>query len=134
MFEVKNVTTKEGLKKLYEGSALTSEGFVMSDENIEFYIKWLKVNGAEPKDPLTLYLTKGKFMNDTFGFTGDNAYPDDLNIVSIELDDLENWGAIVMPRFQMGLRWLDDCINNSLYREDKGSWEDEEPELFAKND
>lgn len=133
MYKLEDVTTVKQLKKLYDGSALTSEGTSLDKENLEWLVNWLKENGAEPKEDLTIYVTKGKLMNDTFELTGDNRYPDDLNIISIDLDDLGNWAAIITKRFSLHLRWMDDVICNNLSREGKGSWEEEDPELFKED-
>ena len=134
MYKLEDVTTVEQLKKLYDGSALTFEGTSTDDENMTFLVEWLKKTGANPIDDIPVYVTKGKLMNDTFELTGDNAYPDDLSIVSVELDDLENWGAIVTERFKLHGRWMDDVIVNNLSREGKGSWEDEDPALFGRSE
>ena len=58
-------------------------------------------------------------MNLAYGLTGDNAYRDDLHIVSVKLSDIENVGAIVIPRFQVGGRWFDDIVANNRRREEE---------------
>ena len=62
-------------------------------------------------------MTKGKLANCEWGLTGDNAYQNDLNIVSVKLDDMENRNKIVMARFQVGARWMDDIHDNNVIRE-----------------
>ena len=42
-------------------------------------------------------------------------YSDDLNIVCVDLNDLENFNKIVLHRFEVGARWLDDIISNLNY-------------------
>ena len=52
-------------------------------------------------------------MNNKYGLTKDNAYPNDLNIVSIKLEDIKEVNRIVVPRFAIGARWFDDIVNNN---------------------
>lgn len=62
-------------------------------------------------------IIKGKTMNDVYMLTGNNKYPDDCTIVSIKLEDMENSMAVVIPRFNIGARWLDDIVMNNATRE-----------------
>jgi hypothetical protein len=64
-----------------------------------------------------VYVTKGSLANSEWHLTGDNAYPGDLNIVSIKLDDMEDFNKVVVPRFQIGARWMDDIYDNNVARE-----------------
>ncbi len=105
------LTTEDELDDL--GSALTIEG--LAEESIPDFFDWI-----EQYTPVTnkvAYITKGKTMNEVYGLTGTNAYPDDCTIVSVKLEDMENFNAIVMPRFQIGARWFDDIVDNNLRRE-----------------
>ena len=52
-------------------------------------------------------------MNNAYGLTGENAYKDELTILSIKLEDIENVGAIIIPRFDIGGRWFDDIVDNN---------------------
>lgn len=99
--EIINVTTKEDLEKLYNCSAMTWEG--LRSDGFE---QALKVCGAEGAKG---YLTKGKTMNELCHLTGNNAYPDDLNIFSID-----NFKGLAM---NYGARWMDDIIDNNARRE-----------------
>lgn len=105
---VKNL---EGLKAL--GSALTIEG--LADEAIPDFLDWIRKYTPILKEDV--YITKGATMNKVLNLTGDNAYSDDLTIVSVRLEDMQNSMAVTMPRFVVGARWLDDIINNNLMRE-----------------
>lgn len=107
------VKTLKELKTL--GSALTIEG--LTDEAIPDFLDWIKKYTPILKEDV--YITKGATMNKVLNLTGNNAYPDDLTIVSVRLDDMQNSSAIIMPRFAIGARWLDDIINNNLMRERK---------------
>ena len=105
------LTTTEELRTL--GSALTMEG--LAEESIPDFIEWIKE--YTPMKSETAYIISGKTMNEVYCLTGDNAYPDDLTIVSIKLEDMEKPMAIIMPRFQIGARWFDDIVENNLRRE-----------------
>lgn len=64
------------------------------------------------------YVTSGKDMNEFCGgLTGDNAYPDDLSIVSIKLSDIKDVSKIILRRFEVGGRWFDDIVDNNRRRE-----------------
>lgn len=109
--EIKTLTELQELENL--GSALTIEG--LAEDSIPDFINWVKE--YTPMKNEKAYIIKGKTMNDVYSLTGNNAYPDDCNIVSIKLNDMENSMAIVMPRFQIGARWFDDIVANNIARE-----------------
>jgi hypothetical protein len=98
------VETKEQLEKLYKSCAITWEGLIIED--LELALK--TVGQSEAKG----YLIKGKVMNEICQLTGDNAYPDFLNIFSIidflEFEDIEN---------NFNARFMDDIINDNAVRE-----------------
>lgn len=95
------------------GSALTIEG--LSEESIPDFMNWVKQYTPMKKE--IAYVIKGKTMNCLYNLTGDNAYPDDCTIVSIKLEDMENYEKIVIPRFEIGGRWFDDIVANNSMRE-----------------
>lgn len=101
LVEPKKVTSLEDLKYLYDHSAMTWEGLRKEDFDLA-----QKTCGGENSIP---YLTKGKVMNELCHLTGDNAYPDDLNIFSV----LPFKGLAM----QYGARWMDDIIDNNARRE-----------------
>ena len=110
--EIINVDSKT-LKELVKGSALTLEG--LAESSFDEFLDWVKdIAGLKTR---RLYVTKGKLANSEWGLTGDNAYQDGLNIVSVKLDDMEDWNKIVMARFQVGARWMDDIRDNNAMRE-----------------
>ena len=104
------------MKELYNGSAFTIEGVVVDKENLEYLYNWFKKYGCDMKQKV-FYNIKGKTMNDTYGLTGSNAYPDDTNILCVKLEDLTNVSAIVVPRFRIGARWFDDVVDNNERRQ-----------------
>lgn len=101
------------LHDLVEHSALTIEG--LATDLIPQFVEWIE--GYTPLKNKTVYVTKGALANREWGLTGRNAYSADLNLVSVKLDDMENFKKIVMPRFQIGGRWMDDIYDNNVRRE-----------------
>ena len=102
MDRIINVTTLEQLKELYDCSAMTWEG--LREEDFELALN--ECGDANAKG----YLTTGKVMNELCNLTGDNAYPDDLHIFSID-----NFKGLAIS---YGARWMDDIIDNNAYSED----------------
>ena len=116
-FRLEYASTDFDLRELYNGSALTFEGCAVDDANMTFLVEWLEESGAAPRSPLPIHVVSGQLMNEVYGLTGDNAYPDDLNIVSVMLSDMESASAIIMKRFELGGRWFDDIVDNNEMRE-----------------
>ena len=112
-----NVFTEEQLDELYNESALTWEGLSTSEENLNAVLEWLKdhnaiIDGTEP----TFHITTGRLMNKYYGLTGDNAYQNDLNLVSVtNIDQMK----VAIPRFEVGGRWFDDIVGNNARREEE---------------
>ena len=110
-----NVTTKQQLNALYNQSALTWEGLSADEENLNAVRDWLKEYKAFlHDDEPTFHIITGEFMNEQYGLSGDNAYPEDLTIVSVT--DI-NQMTITIPRFEVGGRWFDDIVDNNARRE-----------------
>ena len=99
--EIINVTTKEQLKELYNCTAMTWEGLI--EEDFETALNMCGAEGAKG------YVTKGAVMNKICKLTGSNAYPDDLDIFSID----KFKGLAIM----YGARWMDDIIANNADRQ-----------------
>lgn len=108
--EIKTLTTLEELESL--GSALTMEG--LAEDSISEFIDWVKQ--YTPMKSETAYIIKGKTMNDVYMLTGNNKYPDDCTIVSIKLEDMENYEKIVILKFEIGGRWFNDIVANNSMR------------------
>lgn len=115
----KIIETKEkDFDYLYKQSALTFEGCALDEENLKFLEKWLKDCGAQPKECIRIYNTKGSKMNRHYGLSFFNSYQEDLNIISIPLEDLQNPPALFAKRFELGGRWFDDVVDNNQRREE----------------
>ena len=99
--EIIKVETKEQLKALNDCSAMTWEGLIEEDFGAA-----LDMCGAEGAKG---YVTTGKVMNEICHLTGNNAYPDDLTIFSIDRFK----GLAIM----FGARWMDDIVSNNADRE-----------------
>lgn len=113
--EIRTLKELDELRNL--GSALTIEG--LTEDSIPDFINWVKEH--TPMKNEIVYVIKGKTMNRVYGLTGKNAYPDDLTIVSIKLEDMENSMAVVAPRFEIGARWFDDIVMNNAMRESENN-------------
>ena len=111
--EIKTLTTKEELKKLEDDSALTIEG--LTEESIPDLIDWVKQ--YTPLINENVYVVKGKTMNEVYGLTESNAYPNDCTLVSIKLVDMENYEKIILSRLEIRGRWFDDIVDNNLRRQ-----------------
>ena len=116
---MKTVSVKTHEELVALGSALTWEGLKIDEECLQQVKDWMVENGARLKDDAPVYVTKGKDMNAAEGLTGSNAYPDDLNIVSFKLEDIENAMALAIPRFSVQGRWMDDILDNNRRREEE---------------
>ena len=111
-FEIERVTTREQLDKLYENWAFTIEG--LAEESIPDLMNWLKNNTTFKTDKPIVYVTSGAVMNKKYSLKGDNAYSDEINIVSvIDIDLME----VALKRFQIGGRWFKDIVDNNQRRQ-----------------
>lgn len=61
---------------------------------------------------------KGAEMNQHYGLTGDNRYPDDLNFLAFPLNGL-NVGKLAMFKLKMEDRWNRDIVDNNAQREEE---------------
>lgn len=96
--------------ELYDNSALTLEG--LSLDSLDDYAEYLDdICGL--KDGAVFHIIDGNEMNNFYCLSGKNAYPGDLHIVAIKLDDLVNPDAIILKRFEFGGRWFDDVVDNN---------------------
>jgi hypothetical protein len=64
----------------------------------------------------TFYTFSGKLMNDMYGLTGKNRYPDNFTFLCFKLDGLDV-GKLAIFKLSFGARWLDDIVDNNLARE-----------------
>lgn len=110
--EIIQVKSKEELDYLYSVSALTIEG--LREESIPTIMKILKENTDVYRE--RAFIISGKFMNEQYGLTGNNAYKDDLHIVSFSLEDFDAM-PMTFKRTAFGGRWFDDIVDNNARRE-----------------
>lgn len=111
-YSIENITTKKALQKLYDNSAFTMEG--LCEDSIPDLLHWLEENTTFTSEEPVVYIIKGAVMNREYGLFGDNAYPEDLTIVSvIEIDLMK----VALKRFSIGARWFDDVVDNNIRRE-----------------
>lgn len=110
-YNIENVTTKGQLDILYKNSAFTIEG--LSEDSIPDLIAWLEENTTFTTDEPVVYITKGSVMNDMYGLYDNNAYNNDLTIISVVGIDLMK---VALKRFSVGGRWFDDIVDNNARR------------------
>lgn len=105
----------EMLRKAYEGSYYTITGAggdlqkwkdgyaeMLAERGIGAITKWIEFTGKD--------------MNDEFGLTGTNRYPDDLHFLAFPLDGLDD-SRLAIFKLQMQDRWFDDIVDNNARRE-----------------
>ena len=107
-YKVVVAKNEKDLDELYNCSALTIEG-LDPDSVYDFADDVVEHGGTVDK----VVMTSGKLMNQVYQLTGNNAYPDQLDIVSI----VGNTLPMVMRRFEFGGRWFDDIVDNNARRE-----------------
>lgn len=109
--EIIRVSTQEELDYLYNNSALTILG--LAEDSIPDFMDYLKENTTVKKE--RVFVISGKMMNKSYSLKGTNAYPNDLTIVSISLEDIDS-KPMIMKRFEIGARWFDDIVDNNASR------------------
>ena len=116
---------EEKIRELEKGSAFTFEGFMKKDANK--LIDILEKNKTGIKTPVTIYTWNGELFNTIYGLTDDNAYPNDLTFISIDLNSFTDIGRLAVVKLEIGARWLDDIVDNNAYRQRQidGTEEDE---------
>lgn len=104
------VETTEEFTTLYNSSALTMEGLDL--DSLEEYAEWINQNSGGFKGEPEFWIISGERMNEEYG----TDYPEDLNIVCVNLNDLFGIGKLVLARFSIGARWFDDVVDNNRRR------------------
>ena len=105
------------LRELENDSAFTIEGAGgdLNEWCIGLNEMLAKENIGQVK---TFYTFSGQLMNETYGLTGSNAYPDNFVFLCFMLDGL-NVGKLAMFKMKFGARWLDDIVDNNNAREQR---------------
>lgn len=112
--KVIKVSTKKKLEELRNASMFTWEGMNDDEENLKKIEKIIRRYGFKQEE-MTIYIFKGELMNKAYKLTGYNKYSNDLTFVSVA----DYYDPIV--KVQLNARWLDDIIENNLYREQEGN-------------
>ena len=107
-YKIIEAKSKKDLDKLYNSSALTIEG--LDPDSVYDFADDVIAHGGTVDE---IVMTSGKLMNQVYHLTGNNAYPDRLDIVSI----IGNTIPMTMRRFEFGGRWFDDIVDNNARRE-----------------
>lgn len=114
--EIINVTKEDKgvFEELYDNSALTIEG--LTEDSIDDFLN--EIDGIIKLCRRRAYIIKGDIMNAHYGLTDRNAYPEDLNIVAVKLEDLSVVNSSVAGlKISVGGRWFDDIVDNNSRRE-----------------
>ena len=110
-FPIQKVTTKTETLMLYNCSALTWEGLDL--DSLGDVIAWMQEYHVNT-DKVVFYVIEGGVMNALYELTGSNAYPTNLNIISVTgVDHVK----LAIPRFQVGGKWFDDIVDNNRRRQ-----------------
>lgn len=109
--------TDDDIIKLEDGSALTFEGLASDEDSLKAMIDFFKEN-TKITIPAKIYHLTGAKMNSMYGLTGSNAYPDDLNIISLPLHNWKDIGNLPMIKLRIGARWFDDIVDNNRRRQE----------------
>ena len=105
----------EELAHLDKTEAIVEEGMDMA--SIQYFVNWISDLAGTVNDEVEVYLIKGEMLNKAWSLTGDNRYPDDLNIVAVSFDEIDKPGKLAIPRFSVDARWWSDVLSNNLRRE-----------------
>ena len=110
-FTIQKVTTEAEAKMLYGCSALTWVGLDL--DSLSDVVAWMQGYHVNT-DKVVFHVIKGKVMNALYELTGSNAYPANLNIVSVTgIDHVK----LAIPRFDVGGKWFDDIVDNNRRRQ-----------------
>jgi hypothetical protein len=109
--------TNEIFDMLYNHSALTFEGLVTDEENMNEVYEFFEENFNLKERKC--YVITGKQMNEQYRLNGNNAYQDDLSIVCFDLENFPKADIqkLAIKRFEFGGRWFDDVVDNNALRE-----------------
>lgn len=105
----------EDLAYLDMNEAIVIEG--LEEGSIPFFVNWVSDNAGTLHDIIEVYLIKGDLLNRAWSLTGDNCYPDDLNVVAIPFPEIYKPGSLAVKRFEVGARWWSAILENNLKRE-----------------
>ena len=108
--------TDDDLVNLEKGSAFTFEGLMSDDKNLNDLVDFFNEK-TNIKIPMKIYHATGEKVNTLYGLTGRNAYPNDLDIVLLPLDNWNELGDLPMIKIQIGARWFDDIVDNNRMRQ-----------------
>lgn len=112
MYQRININSKKELAELKEKTILTLVGMIDSEDNIKSIFEYFDETTGMKE--YRYYLFKGRLMNSYCELKGENKYPNDLNFIGIDIDDMTKPSVIITKRFEIGARWLDDIIDNNL--------------------
>ncbi len=105
---------EEMLEEFCNASMFTFEGIDIHSENGKRGLMMFEEqarNFGYDKPEMIGYYFSGKFMNKAYGYTGSNAYKDDLTFLVIP------YFYNPVFKLQCGARWFDDIVANNSIRQ-----------------
>lgn len=114
MLEFKNVTTKEDIRKLKEGSAFTFENVPMHSLILDHIYDILhnQYNALIDKD-IEIYKFTGADLKEAFPKVSN--FPDDNFLISIPLGAFVSIDRATMAKLEIGAAWLDEVVDDPMY-------------------
>ena len=114
---IKTISTEQEIKEVYNNSYSTILGAGGDlQEWVDGISKWMKENDFGEMSNIVTF--KGKDVNDIYGFEGDNRFQDDLIILAWANNKIK-LNRYCIPRLQMGIRWFNDIIDNTLIKQEQ---------------
>lgn len=110
--EIIKCKNNSDIQNLYDKSALTWVNRSIDDNSLQEIVNWFTSNGCPLREEVC-WLTSGKQMNRFCNIKKSIFYPDNANIISIELDNITNASKILSKRMEFGARWFDDIVNQN---------------------
>lgn len=101
---VEEIMTKDKLYDLKQSNTIAIEG--LSFDHFNDFILWAKACNAEISNN-KIYFIKGKTINKLLSLHGNNAYPENINIVSVICNKI---GNIPLAKTMVGAKWMNEII------------------------
>lgn len=111
LIKIKEEDALKYFNAFYNNSVFTFEGIDLNDTNGLSKLEETLKSAGYGKEEVKGYTYTGKMMNTVFALTNQNAYPDDLNFLSIP-----NFYH-PMLKMAIGARWFDDIVSNNRIRQ-----------------
>lgn len=109
---IKNISSEQEIKEVYNNSYSTILGAGGDlQEWVNGITEWMKENNFGEMSNIVTF--KGKDVNKIWDLKDNNKLPNDLTILAWSNDKID-LNKYCISRMQMGIRWFDDIIDNSI--------------------